>query len=62
MDVPAVPQHYAQLSPKSREQMSAIVQLRHWLSDMRREADHTVDIADIQAIKEAIRGQQVPLL
>uniref|UniRef100_A0A914V9A5 Dystrophin-1-like spectrin repeat domain-containing protein n=1 Tax=Plectus sambesii TaxID=2011161 RepID=A0A914V9A5_9BILA len=58
VDVPAVPQHYAQLSPKSREQMSGLVQLRHWLSDTRREAGHTVDLSDIQAIKEAVRDQQ----
>lgn len=61
IDVPMVPQHFAQLSPKSREQMSGLILLRHWLSDMRREAGHTVDLSDIQAIKEAVRGQQVCL-
>jgi hypothetical protein len=59
VDVPPVPQHFAQLSPRSREQMGALVQLRHWLSDMQREAGHTVDLVDIQAIKDGVRGQQV---
>ena len=59
VDVPPVPQHFAQLSPRSREQMGALVQMRHWLSDMQREAGHTVDLVDIQAIKDAVRGQQV---
>lgn len=47
-----------QLSRKEQALMNSVVQLRHWLAETERDAGVTVDIIDVQAIRDTINQMQ----
>lgn len=47
-------------SEKDQRLLSTVVQLRHWLSEAERDASISVDIINLQAIRDAAHAIQVP--
>lgn len=50
------------LSHKEHALLNSIVQLRHWLAETERDAGLTVDIIDVQAVRDSVNHMQVSLI